>query len=91
MGSPEYDRKNTRRIDLKLNRKTDADVIEKLEDQPSMQAYIKHLIREDIRPPFGKLCSQCGKSQYNWFTVKTNDSGPIGDWQYCPGCGGKMV
>ena len=48
MGSPTYDRENTTRVNLKLNNKTDADIIRHLETVPNMQGYIKHLIREDI-------------------------------------------
>lgn len=48
MGSPEYDRENCRRVNLKLNNKTDADIIEWLESQPSIQGAIKALIREQI-------------------------------------------
>ena len=43
-----YDRENTRSLKLKLNLVHDADVIAKLESEPSMQGYIKRLIREDI-------------------------------------------
>ena len=48
MGSPAYDRENTTQIRLKLNNKTDADILEWLAKQPSKQGYIKRLIREDI-------------------------------------------
>lgn len=44
-----YDAANTVQIKLKLNRRTDADIIEKLDGAPSKQGYIKRLIREDIR------------------------------------------
>lgn len=37
-----------RRYGLKLNINTDADIISYLEKQPSMQGYIKRLIREDL-------------------------------------------
>lgn len=37
-----------RRYGLKYNINTDADIIEWLGKQPSMQGYIKDLIREDI-------------------------------------------
>ena len=37
-----------RRYSLKYNINTDADIIEHLKRQPSMQGYIKRLIREDI-------------------------------------------
>lgn len=36
-------------INLKLNRDTDADVLEKLASVDSMQGYIKELIRKDLR------------------------------------------
>jgi len=49
MGTPTYDRQNTRRINLKLNNKTDADIIRKLESQENIQGYIKNLIRKDMR------------------------------------------
>lgn len=44
-----YDAANTTQVHLKLNLKTDADIIEKLQEVDSKQGYIKHLIREDIR------------------------------------------
>ena len=43
-----YDKENTRPLKLKLNLKLDADILTKLETVPSMQGYIKRLIREDI-------------------------------------------
>lgn len=36
-------------IHLKLNKETDADVLEKLASVDSMQGYIKSLIRKDIK------------------------------------------
>jgi hypothetical protein len=43
-----YDAENTRQVHLKLNRRTDVDVLEKLDSVPSKQGYIKELIRADI-------------------------------------------
>ncbi|MBQ1297439.1 MAG: hypothetical protein IIY21_25570 [Clostridiales bacterium] len=46
-----YDEANKdkfRMIHLKLNRETDADIIEKLEQSENIQGYIKELIRADI-------------------------------------------
>ena len=43
-----YDAANTKQVHLKLNLKTDADILEHLEKQESVQGYIKHLIREDM-------------------------------------------
>ena len=43
-----YDAANTTRIALKLNNKTDADILERLDAVESKQGYIKKLIRDDI-------------------------------------------
>ena len=43
-----YDSANTKQIHLKLNIKTDADIIEHLSGKDSIQGYIKDLIRADI-------------------------------------------
>ena len=43
-----YDAANTKQIHLKLNMKTDSDILEYLENQKSVQGYIKRLIREDM-------------------------------------------
>jgi len=48
MGNTASDRKNARFYGLKLSRNTDADLIERLESQESIQGYIKSLIRADI-------------------------------------------
>lgn len=44
-----YDAQNTKQIHLKLNLKTDADVLEWLEKQENVQGYIKQLIRQDMK------------------------------------------
>lgn len=43
-----YDAANTRFVGLKLNHKTDADILAKLESVDNMQAYIKSCIRADL-------------------------------------------
>lgn len=43
--SAKYDADNTVRITLKLNKKTDADIIQKLEPEPNKNAYIKSKLR----------------------------------------------
>lgn len=43
-----YDAENTVQIHLKLNRKTDADILERLDQVESKQGYIKELIRKDV-------------------------------------------
>lgn len=44
-----YDRVNTRQIILKLNKKTDKDILKHLDSLPNKQGYIKELIREDMK------------------------------------------
>ena len=44
-----YDAKTAKYISLKLNTNTDADLIRYLEQQKPIQAYIKRLIREDMK------------------------------------------
>ncbi len=43
-----YDKDNTVRVSLKLNRNTDSDVLGKLSEVESKQGYIKDLIRKDM-------------------------------------------
>ena len=43
-----YDAANTVQLKLKLNKKTDADILSKLEASGNKQGYIKALIRADI-------------------------------------------
>lgn len=43
-----YDRENTKQFRLKLNTKTDMDIINRLESVPNKQGYIKQLIRADL-------------------------------------------
>ena len=43
-----YDKKATRKILLKLNKTTDADILHKLDAVDNKQGYIKSLIRKDI-------------------------------------------
>jgi len=43
-----YDETHTRQIKLKLNLKTDADVLDALDASGNIQGYIKDLIRADI-------------------------------------------
>ena len=53
-----YDRANTKRISLKLNAKTDQDVLEHLAQQANVQGYIKRLIRADIAKAKRKAAQQ---------------------------------
>lgn len=44
-----YDENNTKQIKLKLNLKTDKDILDKLNNVGNKQGYIKKLIRDDIK------------------------------------------
>ena len=44
-----WDENNTYRFSLKFNNNTDADIIEKLKSIGNKQAYIKELIRKDLK------------------------------------------
>lgn len=44
-----YDKKNTKNISLKLNKGTDADILEKLDSCDNVSQYLKSLIRQDIK------------------------------------------
>ena len=46
--SMKYNDQNVKQFKIALNKKTDADIIERLEAVPNKQGYIKKLIREDI-------------------------------------------
>ena len=48
MGNTSSDRKNARCYSLKFSRNTDAELIEWLDSQESIQGYLKRLIREDL-------------------------------------------
>ena len=43
-----YDRENVQRITIKLNRKTDADIIEWYANQPNKQMAVREAIRAEI-------------------------------------------
>ena len=48
MGNYASDQKTSRFFGLKLNRNTDAELIQQLENQQNIQEYLKRLIREDM-------------------------------------------
>jgi hypothetical protein len=43
-----FNKESTVSVNLRLNKNTDADIIEKLASMPSKMGYIKQLIRADI-------------------------------------------
>jgi len=57
-----YDAENTRQIKMKLNLKTDADILAKLDSVPNKQGYIKALIRKDLYEHRGSISEKVN----NW-------------------------
>lgn len=48
MGSMSYDKSNTMNVSIKLNNKTDADIIALLNSKENKQGYIKELLLNDL-------------------------------------------
>lgn len=49
MGNMAYNREHTKTYLLRFNHKTDKDIIEKLDHVGNKMAYLKRLIREDLK------------------------------------------
>ena len=49
-----YNKKNTKVVPIRLNYKSDMDILDKLSSVDSMAGYIKKLIREDIARNLGE-------------------------------------
>lgn len=49
--SIKYDALNTTRLYVRLNNKTDSDILEHLDQIENKQGYIKALIRQDMKKP----------------------------------------
>lgn len=47
--SVKYDKRNTKSFSLKLNKNTDADILEKFEECGNVSQYLKQLVRQDIK------------------------------------------
>lgn len=47
--SAKYDAENTTRLYIKLNKSTDADILQRLEQETNKQGWIKELIRKEIK------------------------------------------
>lgn len=45
----EWQKQNVRRIVIKLNKRTDADILAELEGKPSIQGYIKEAVRSYMK------------------------------------------
>lgn len=48
--SMKYDKVNTKRVYIKLNKNTDKDILDYLGGIINKQGYIKELIRKDMKP-----------------------------------------
>lgn len=57
-----YDATNTRRFGLKLNLKTDKELIRKLDSVENIQGYLKGLIAADIKAEKNESASEKGRS-----------------------------
>lgn len=55
-----YDKLHTKPIYLKLNLKTDADILHQLEKVGNKQGYIKSLIRKDVGDAETGQCGEMG-------------------------------
>lgn len=44
-----FNKEKTKCIQIRLNKNTDADILEKLDQVPSKMGYIKELIRKDLQ------------------------------------------
>ena len=44
-----YDAANTKQVKIKLNKRTDKDILDRLEKEVNVQGYIKRIIRENIK------------------------------------------
>ena len=85
MGTPAYDKANTRRINLKLNNKTDADIIAALEAQENIQGYLKLLIRADQHKAESAFRAvRTSAKQYSCGVCGTE---LVGRPRYCGNCG----
>lgn len=79
-----YEKENIRQIRLKINRKTEPELLEWIEKQGNIQGYIKRLIRREM-PKKAELNNQ------NWFCPKCKNPVEMfeaGEFNnYCPFCG----
>ena len=46
--SNKYNKENTKTFMIKVNKHTETDILNKLENEPNKTGYIKRLIREDL-------------------------------------------
>ena len=84
----QYEKENLRQIRLKINRKTEPELLAWIEKQENIQGYIKQLIRREM-PEMAELNNQ------TWFCPKCKN--PVEEFSfgefnnYCPFCGQKLI
>ena len=84
----QYEKENLRQIRLKINRKTEPELLAWIEKQKNIQGYIKQLIRREM-PEMAELNNQ------TWFCPKCKN--PVEEFNfgefnnYCPFCGQKLI
>lgn len=56
-----YDKQNTVTYGMKMNKKTDADIIARFTEVGNVQGYVKRLVREDISADKMRTSLFCGQ------------------------------
>lgn len=80
-----WDKENTVMVTLKLNKRTDAEIIEKLNSVEYKQRYIKELIKADMEQPSIEIvrCSECVHYQVEkWWCKQWTCGTPDNGWCY---------
>lgn len=77
-----YDRENTIRVTFKLNKKTEADIIEALESADKKQTFIKEAIRNYIGKELARAdkwipCSERLPEEYGHYLVTATHEGEL--------------
>lgn len=91
----QYEKENIRQIRLKINRKTEPELLEWVEKQENIQGYIKLLIREDMERK-RKAEEECRKEEKREQETSLNfEWTPFGaekkdEWLYCSKCGTRI-
>ena len=80
-----YDKNATKKILLKLNKNTDADILARLEEVPNKQGYIKELIRRDMLHRCKNCKDYCYDKEYfgDYCASSTVHNGDFPETGYC--------
>ena len=86
-----YEKENLRQIRLKINRKTEPELLEWIEKQGNIQGYIKRLIREDM----GNQPKEAELREQEWFCPRCKNHIEMmhaGEFNnFCAFCGQKVM